>query len=383
MNLTSKRVLQFMTVCAGACALSASAATEYVADSFEEGPNGSAIGLYKPVIIGSTAHAQWVADTGDASVITNGIGSYGTPRPMDTTKDYVLNLATEGQTLSRRVLDVDANPVTMPFSGSDSVYVDTLIKFTPSEDSPVVGGDVKVAVFVNVNSNLVVHHTGWNGAEFVPMDSVFPAEFINPANWYRLTIQMGSPSYVGQAFQLFLDGRAITNEYSYFNVEGVPTGGTWFLTASSGVSLSSVAFQGTGMIDELVLTDTKPAGIGSLSLLDQWKTANGVSEEDWANPLNQPLWYYDYLLNIAEGLNADIAIDSITVSGSDATIVVVAVSSVDFTKINGQVAVRTSPDLVAWSDVTVYPVTYTAPSAEVVVTLPVGHKFIKAVVVPK
>ena len=56
MNLTSKRMLQFIAGCAGVCALTATAttATNFVADSFEatDGSAGLPISSYKRVISG-------------------------------------------------------------------------------------------------------------------------------------------------------------------------------------------------------------------------------------------------------------------------------------------------------------------------------------------
>lgn len=63
MNLTSKRVLQFLSVYTGACALSVSAQIYYLADNFEAEGDGytnaaidSAAGLYKAHVWGTSSH---------------------------------------------------------------------------------------------------------------------------------------------------------------------------------------------------------------------------------------------------------------------------------------------------------------------------------------
>ena len=258
MNLTSKRVLQFMTVCAGACALSASAANDWpVADSFEVsdgGANGMAIGEYKKFLVNEVDYQSvWSNDVGDASVITNATGGAygGATRPMSAgSTDLVLNLATEGQTLSR-VLDSAKDFTVAP------VYVDTLIKFTPSEDAPTISDEsVKAAVYVNVASNLVIYHNNLDLAAKVNTETSF---HVNPDQWYRLTIQL--TSITGQKlFKVYIDGTAITSALAYDETGAHP--GEWFATAANDQTISTVAFQGTGMVDELVVTETEPAGLG-------------------------------------------------------------------------------------------------------------------------
>ncbi len=383
MNLTSKRVLQFMTVCAGACALSASAGAQWVADSFEEGTIGELIGLYKPVVIGSVAHAQWVSASGDASALVTTSGAYSGIRPMTTTTDKVLKLETLGQTLSRRVLDVAANPVPMPFDLTD-VYVDTLIKFTPSEYVPSITDPlVKVAVYVNVNSNLVVYHKTDLGAGEITLHNVFDGiGIIDPTVWYRLTIQLGLPSST-PACKIFLNGQALSNANTLQDDMFTP-GGPWFMNLSSGTSLSSVAFQGTGMVDELVVTDTLPDGIGSLYVYDQWLLAQ-VPPITQADMDAHPAWMNDYLLNVAHNSGSGIVIDSIVMTGNVATIVVApSTVPVNFNDLHGVLKVKTSASLSTLEAATpvAYPITVLSGngSASIAVTLPAGHTFIKAVV---
>ena len=184
MNLTSKRMLQFLSVCAGAFALTASAQTIWVSDNFEaEGAGltnaviGNAAGMYKAYVwdISSQQTATnlaWEAGAGDASTIQAFEGSYTkNTRPIAeaNAQEQALKLETEGQTLTRYVAfqDIDDGsgtlgiPLTQPVPISfisAPVYVDTLIKFTPSEDDPEVTADgvLKAAIFVNASSNS--HH---------------------------------------------------------------------------------------------------------------------------------------------------------------------------------------------------------------------------------
>ena len=254
MNLTSKRMLQFIAGCAGVCALSASATTTtWVADTFEatdQGTLGQLIGTYKQVVTGAqfqNTNCVWVAASGDASAIAANVGSYTGTRPVtnDDSSAYVLNLSTEGQTLTRNL------GVTNDFLLGDPVYVDTLIKFTPSEDNPTISdANVKAAVFVNVASNLVVY----SGTESSGSISTDVGMKIDPSQWYRLTIKLGA--FAGNSvagFQVFVNGSAITNMAAYMD-DGVTHPGTWFINPSANSYLSAVAFQGTGMVDDLAVS---------------------------------------------------------------------------------------------------------------------------------
>ena len=115
MNLTSKRMLQFLSLCAGAFALTATAQTVFVADNFEaEGVGytnaaiGAAAGMYKANVWGSQfqyTNLAWEAGAGDASTIQAFEGTYANGRPItnDNAKAQALKLETEGQTLTRYV----------------------------------------------------------------------------------------------------------------------------------------------------------------------------------------------------------------------------------------------------------------------------------------
>jgi hypothetical protein len=251
MNLTSKRMLQFIVGCAGVCALSAFATqTTYVEDTFEDGTLGQSIGTYKQIVTGGGnqfTNYAWIAASGDASLIVTNVGSYVGTRPSTNSvqSNQVLSLSTEGQTLTRNL------GVTNNFLSGDPVYVDTLIKFTPSEDNPTISdANVKAAAFVNVSSNLVIYH----GVDSASPASTDVGRFIDPNAWYRLTILLGS--FGGgslSGFKVYVNGIAITNSTAYTD-DALSMTGPWFLNASANNTLSAVAFQGTGMVDDLVVS---------------------------------------------------------------------------------------------------------------------------------
>ncbi len=257
MNLTSKRMLQFIMVCAGVSALTAAAEpTLFVADSFEapDGSDNKPIVEYKWVVDGQTTTTNWFMADGDASKIVAldnsaaSVGAKGRPFAIADT-DLVLNLETEGQTLSRTV----GTPLT--FGEATPVYVDTLIKFTPSEDNPtIVDESVKAAVFVDVNSNLCIFH-GVDSSGSAAAVATSTTVLINPELWYRLTIKLSNmpDAPLDKVFQVYLNGELIVDAAGMDETYASP--GSFFYTSSNESTLSMIAFQGTGKIDELVVAD--------------------------------------------------------------------------------------------------------------------------------
>jgi hypothetical protein len=260
MNLTLKQLFKYGAVCLSACALSASA-LDTVSDSFEapDGSDGMLISQYKYGLttngVDEVTNYVWVAAAGDASSIVSNDAAYaditGDGPISNTTAELILNLETEGNTLSRTVgVSVASAPV----------YIDTLIKFTPSEDDPVIDtSDVKVALYVNAQSNLVVVHSMYAAPpgdySVIPeTNSVIAA--VNPDQWYRLTmkvIQDGSETFTS----IWLDGNLIMHTNA-FDLAG-SNGGTLFRSVEAGLPMiEKVSFQGTGLLDELVVSDEAP-----------------------------------------------------------------------------------------------------------------------------
>ena len=133
-------------------------------------------------------------------------------------------------------------------------------------------------------------------------------------------------------------GEPVTSMFGWTEEWAQP--GPWFMSAHSNVSdtdLTAIQFEGTGFIDELVVTDVKPDIIlGGETLFadtgdpvdetdyDNWKTANGTSI-GLAGGVQ--LWMYEaYLMNVDPGISgtsAKLKIASIvpTLTGADITVV--------------------------------------------------------------
>jgi hypothetical protein len=258
MNLTLRQLFKYGVVCLGACALSATA-LDTVSDSFEA-PDGSLdlpIGEYKMVVSGAQSeitNVVWYAAAGDASTIVSNDAAYadieGDGPISNTTAELILNLETEGNTLSRTA--------GVSIAGSDVAYIDSLIQFTPSEDDPVIEmADVKVALYVNALSNLVVVHTFYEGGVTPVVTNSVIAGTIDPAVWYRLSMQVETLAGSFPGTKIFLDGVAISHANAYTS-DLTGTGGEWFINTDSASDIDLISFQGTGLLDELVVSDEMP-----------------------------------------------------------------------------------------------------------------------------
>ncbi|MBQ7188420.1 MAG: hypothetical protein IJR99_03295 [Kiritimatiellae bacterium] len=199
-----------------------------------------------------------------------------------TSQQYVV-LDTQGDTVSRSFTQTT-------LSGT-SLYVDTMIQFTASEDFTTTGlTGAKLALWVNKNAteqfaagDLIVYAEGWDEDDYAVGNYVL-AQGIDAEKWYRLTIQMmgnDGSSY----FRVLLDGVSLVNN-TYGSSEddlgaGSGTDKSWFrmLGGSVTYNVSEVAFQGTGAIDNLVVTDYEPsfaASAGALITLI-WGANDGIA----------------------------------------------------------------------------------------------------------
>lgn len=292
MNLTSKNIRRFLTVCAGVCAFTAMGNGEptpafwWVADSFEDGSIDQPIGAYKREVLGVQSqytNVTWNSTGGESKIVeTTGTAYQGTrPLVVETTSKH-LQLETENSTLTRYVaFDTDPDgwepgiakttPTTISFA-SQPKFVDTLIKFTPSEDEPgTLDGLIKLAIYVNADTNLAVrcHYYDQNVANFVQGTVVFEdLGVINPNDWHRLTVKLEyTDNFSYPSFQLFFDGTLLTHALGTVN-DGPwsPNGSNFFPLDLYSSTLEQVSFQGTGAVDDLAVADGM-AGAGSSAIL--------------------------------------------------------------------------------------------------------------------
>ena len=255
MNLTKR--LRWALGCAGVFALTASAqSVNLIGDSFwGQGANdGERIDLINGWSRIGPNDASTVIDA-TADVSRWSFSACTTPLEGATDK-MVLALNTEGDAIRRAV------PVNS--FGSQPLYIDMMVKFVLSDETPEISSDAQFAVFANANSNLMV----WadiGGSAFTPEAFELRNSIIDPEQWYRLTITCSLPqqsSWGLEMFQVQLNGGAHLTSVGGWDETGDIADGAYFFTASDiyiyQYALNNIDFQGTGFIDELVLTYTSP-----------------------------------------------------------------------------------------------------------------------------
>ena len=414
---------------------------EYVGEGYgtTNGTANTPIGAYKSQPYGESGEFTnhlWLAEANDFSKLVEDPSAYaGSVRPLaGSPTALALNLDTGGKTLVRTAnnhaaVDFSANPI----------YLDTLVKFTPSADPPTISDPtVKVAVFMDTNLHLwVCHGVGGAGQNVTNSDTGL---VLDTNNWHRLTIMLGTLSgSADYAFKIHVDQTLVSCAAGMDDSTVSP--GPWFWSAANDSSFKEVAFKGRGMLDEVVVTDAEPdlgqsailltlsfvsaqvvvstngvsihnndlvpngsqivitarpwyeitsggtlftgdgttntvagttmitningtvagdagetnvisssaysqtvciaTGLGRAAPADKvaaWAVANGLTTLD-GDMLD------DYLMNVDADTNPRLFIDSITVAGTEATIVIKATGGVDLQTINGVVNVWATADL--------------------------------------
>ena len=260
------------------------------------------------------APTGWTISAEDGSYITN---------LADGVQGQVLALNTEGQTLEATLEGAD-------FQGEE-IYIDAMVKFVVSEDDPAsIPNDVKIAFWLNANSNLVVHHGYDNGTALAPTSTVFTTTRIDPADFYRLTIKAKYDDVNGiAAYQIFVNGGealvgpagiAYDEDFGTDFNEGNPApGGTWFLSApvaSDRFEIKAIAFQGTGMVDDLSVHFTPPPAPATTWALVLGATSNGSFTTNGA-PAAAGTYEFEegYEVTVAAVPAAGYDLDSFTTNG--------------------------------------------------------------------
>jgi hypothetical protein len=258
MNI-SKRILRFGVAALAMAIGSQALAAPIISESFE-GTNG--VGWASGTLVTNLPTSAWSSTGGDLSVITN-MGDYGytaTSLPLTSdTHTNVVQLATEGGMLSF------TNGALNNFWVEDggTVYVDAMVKFVLSDGAPAessIPSDTKIAIFANSSSNLVIRH----GVAAGVTNSV-TTTVIDPASWYRLTVDMIANEASGGYVRAQV--RVNSNIVTHANADG----DTLFRSAlASGddpdTILTAVSFQGSGFIDDVVVTRDPPTFVETASV---------------------------------------------------------------------------------------------------------------------
>lgn len=196
----------------------------------------SAVVLKSDSFEGQDFSGVWVGPQPSAIVAgTNGVVEANSP--TNTTDNFVLKLDTAGAVWTNEVPDGTF------FSAP--IYTDMLVKFVPSETLPSVDGTVKLAI-ATTNGYLVVTKDNGSGSNVWANT----ATAIDTSLWYRVTVKLEFVNPIVQA-NLKIDGTDVL-------VEG---NSIFTVTDNGGVqTLTAIGFQGTGYIDEVVVTTENPFG---------------------------------------------------------------------------------------------------------------------------
>lgn len=210
----------------------------------------------------------------DRSMIAGQAYAYSGILPLSSAAHTnILRLDSQGAVLSNVLTDATFDTA--------RIYVDAMVRMVASEELPVICTTVdtgrKAVVFANASSNLMIYHgvlDAGTGLASNTVDAMANIPRLDATNWYRLTVvfdHAANAVFGLDMFQVQLDRVIATNEHAYaadWKTEVLAgrrpvtsAQGTWFLSATRrGVSntLSRLAFQGAGFLDDLTISRTDP-----------------------------------------------------------------------------------------------------------------------------
>ncbi len=191
-------------------------------------------------------------------------GTCGRPNQFSEAETSIA-LAVDAENLLYRAAEGSASAFSSPsFTqvdlGDGGLYIDTLIKFEQCRDEADIADDAgKLAVWLNSASNLVITAGKYSGSIFqstnnyvisqLASQSGLEACAINPDAWYRLTVNAVTNAYNILEFRVYIDGKqAIDGNYTSVFPSLQPSSST----------LSALAFQGVGAVDDISFTEALP-----------------------------------------------------------------------------------------------------------------------------
>ena len=237
-------------------------------------------------------------------------GKWGVPaafRDETLVQQNYLELSTEGGTLWRsatatstldgvRALGVGYDMV----SDYPTLYVDTMVQFTPTEDGEVPAvkpQEDKIAIWLNVDAtneeNPVTNLCVWACRILDGFADTEATKFtvnnvdVKPGEWYRLTVKAVGDVFTGMnypGYMVYLDGKLLTTDVPTMSQEDCETfadfitvgadnmkNGSVFISLlgpGSDTSFHGVGFKGSGAIDDFQIDTATPNFLGDVSTLD-------------------------------------------------------------------------------------------------------------------
>ena len=314
------------------------AQTTYYSEGFE---GASLTNVLKATGLADTS--AWSGGVDDISSIVAGTptepDTFGYPKPFKgTDHNKVLQLDTEGGTLTNALSSV------VGFA-AENIYVDTMIKFVPSEDKAVIDDNgVKVAVYAyaaedGASTNLAIYHGAFTTEGYLYTTNTITGVEIDASQWYRLTIILADDDgdvkdeLVSQAMQIYLNGNIVTGDNAYTGatgeawtdvtedelLAGPSASGIWFvsacsLTGNEKKQIGALQFRGTGFVDDLTVANGDPFVSGPLGTYDVTQTVGaGGSGSDPTSPIKVTV---GQSTNLTYTANEFYRIASLTVNGT-------------------------------------------------------------------
>jgi len=246
-----------------------------------------------------TGTMYWYTDTAEAvGTITNtyydGAAGYPEIAPLDPSLNQkCLNLDTDARLYRSIVHNNHDGSFTSVDIGS-GLFFDSLVQFTATDTQPTPGTGDKLVVWLygsddlnadyGVATNLVVTAGYVSGDSTTATNYVIEGVSVEPNSWHRLTIKaianiteygdVAAEAKVG-GFVVYIDGTPVANaavKGDFTNLGGLTSaatalGNTLFpsiVSAGSAAStLSSVAFEGNGAVDDITFTTTDPFAVAT------------------------------------------------------------------------------------------------------------------------
>ena len=270
-------------------------------------------GITAETSITTTAAAgPWVQSDGDpASVVKTYAGEsmatyngfWGSPLTTAYGLNY-LALDTGGGELVRLLDNTGGTTNPVPVTAEAPVYIATLVQFTATDPSPEVeiADDAKLAIWMvgNEEDGYVLKvkagdHTGsaLTSATYDLTNDTVAAFSVSPNTWYRLTVKAVKDildpaltyGYMYMpAFEIYLDGQllknaggatltglsALQNAMSAESYQALSDGKVFpsLQAGSATTTLASVGFQGSGALDDFLMTTAEPNFLTPVTTLD-------------------------------------------------------------------------------------------------------------------
>ena len=255
MKVLQVALVMAVALCVAGSAVAATNAIPYM-NSFEEvaGPEtgGHLTGYTNGESIVNASLGWYAPDTANGTVVTQALDYLGSlPIP---TADH------------KQVLAFTDSVTNMVDSGANTeVWLDCLIQPTRYDSGgyPDLGNsnDVKVAMFVNTNGQLVAYggHIATNDALVYAWTPLGEPEGIGTSQWVRITVKLEFDHFYPY-FQISLNNQpALTFDRGMIAPDSGSYGGSWFIMADDAATkMESITLSGTGSIDDLQVLTNSP-----------------------------------------------------------------------------------------------------------------------------